>query len=55
LAGSYAGSPTVNGKPTLGWSPDAVDHDPSLIDVLDLRPGRSAVRTGVGKPWTGRR
>ena len=39
----------------IGHVHHAVDHDPSLIDVLDLRPGRSAVRTGVGKPWTGRR
>jgi hypothetical protein len=32
----------------------AVDEDPSLIDVLNLPPGRSAIRTGAGKPWTGR-
>lgn len=32
----------------------AVDEDPSLIDVLDLAPGSSAVRAGVGEPWRGR-
>ncbi|MCA2217643.1 hypothetical protein [Jidongwangia harbinensis] len=31
----------------------AVDEDHSLIDVLGLTPGRSAVRAGPGKPWTG--
>lgn len=32
----------------------AVDEDPSLMDVLGLPPGHSAVRDGPGKPWTGR-
>jgi hypothetical protein len=31
----------------------AVDEDLSLIDALDLPPGRSAERSGLGKPWTG--
>jgi hypothetical protein len=31
----------------------AIDEDPSLIDILDLPPGRSAVRDGAGEPWTG--
>ncbi|MFI7218047.1 hypothetical protein [Micromonospora maritima] len=30
----------------------AVDEDPSLIDVLDLPPGHTAVRTALGRPWT---
>ena len=30
----------------------AVDADPTLIDALDLAPGRSAVRTGLGRPWS---
>ncbi len=29
----------------------AVDEDPTLIDVLDLEPGQSAVRDRVGGPW----
>lgn len=29
----------------------AVDEDPTLAEVLDLEPGESAVRTGVGAPW----
>jgi len=37
----------------VGHLHHAVDEDPSLIDVLDLPPGRSAVRAGVEKPWTG--
>jgi len=41
-----------NGK--VGHLHHAVDEDPSLIDVLDLPPGGSAVRAGVGKPWTGK-
>ncbi|MEH1169334.1 hypothetical protein V6V47_28540 [Micromonospora sp. CPCC 205539] len=30
----------------------AVDEDASLIDVLDLPPGSSALREDVGRPWT---
>jgi hypothetical protein len=37
----------------VGHLHHAVDEDPSLIDVLDLPPGRAAVRAGVGEPWTG--
>nr|WP_201748932.1 hypothetical protein [Micromonospora acroterricola] len=40
-----------NGK--VGHLHHAADEDPSLIDVLDLRRGRSAVRAGVGETWTG--
>ncbi len=32
----------------------AVDEDPTLIDVLGLKPGQSAVRDRVGGPWTRR-
>jgi hypothetical protein len=38
----------------VGHLHHAVDEDPSLIDVLDLPPGHSAVRGGVGEPWTSR-
>lgn len=31
----------------------AVEHDPTLLDVLDLEPGAKAYRTGPGAPWTG--
>jgi hypothetical protein len=26
-------------------------HDPSVIEVSDLRPGWRAIRDGAGKPW----
>ena len=42
------------GTGKVGHLHHAVDEDLSLIDVLDLPPGRSAVRAGVGQPWTGR-
>jgi hypothetical protein len=29
----------------------AVDEDPTLIEVLDLEPGRRAEREGPGEPW----
>ena len=38
----------------VGHLHHAVDEDPTLLDVLDLEPGRSAVRAGVGKPWHSR-
>jgi hypothetical protein len=31
----------------------AVEHDLTLLDVLDLEPGESAYRTGPHEPWTG--
>jgi hypothetical protein len=31
----------------------AVEHDRTLLDVLDLEPGESAYRTGPDDPWTG--
>jgi hypothetical protein len=31
----------------------AVEHDLTLLDVLDLEPGESAYRTGPDDPWTG--
>jgi hypothetical protein len=42
------------GTGKVGHLHHAVDEDPSLIDVLDLPPGRSAERAGAGEPWTGR-
>lgn len=36
----------------IGHLHHAVDEDPTLIDVLDLPPGHSAVRTCVGEAWT---
>jgi hypothetical protein len=38
----------------IGHLHHAVDEDHSLMDVLGLPPGHSAVRAGPGKPWTGR-
>jgi hypothetical protein len=35
----------------IGHLHHAVDEDQSLIDVLDLPPGRSAIRAALGKPW----
>jgi hypothetical protein len=35
----------------VGHLHHAIDEDPTLIDVLDLAPGHSASRTGVGGPW----
>ena len=31
----------------------AVEHDLTLLDVLDLQPGECAYRTGPDAPWTG--
>jgi hypothetical protein len=36
----------------IGHLYHAVDEDPTLIDVLDLEPGQSAVRQRRGGPWT---
>jgi hypothetical protein len=30
-----------------------VEHDLTLLDVLDLGPGESAFRTGPDQPWSG--
>lgn len=38
----------------IGHLHHAIDEDQSLIDVLDLPPGGSATRVGVGSPWKGR-
>jgi hypothetical protein len=35
----------------IGHLHHAVDEDPSLIDVLDLPPGSSALRADIGSPW----
>ena len=39
----------------LGHLWHAVDEDPSLVDVLDLRPGEEAWRERAGGPWQRRR
>ncbi|MFF5228020.1 hypothetical protein [Dactylosporangium sp. NPDC000521] len=36
----------------LGHLHHAVDEDPTLVAVLDLRPGESATRPAPGAPWT---
>jgi hypothetical protein len=39
------------GTRKIGHLHHVVDEDPSLIDVLDLPPGSSAIRADVGSPW----
>lgn len=36
----------------IGHLSHAIDEDPTLLDVLDLRPGESATRPYAGGPWT---
>ncbi|MET7283878.1 hypothetical protein ABZS29_36950 [Kribbella sp. NPDC005582] len=48
LAGTTA--PGSDGK--FGHLSHAIDEDHSLLDVLDLEPGQSAVRSHPGAPWT---
>jgi hypothetical protein len=48
LIGSSDADP--DGK--IGHLYHAVDEDPTLIDVLDLEPGHSAIRRRVGGAWT---
>jgi hypothetical protein len=38
----------------IGHLYHAVDEDPTLIDVLNLEPGHSAIRERIGQPWTRR-
>lgn len=45
-------SDASGGTGKVGHLHHAVDEDPTLIDVLDLPPGSTAVRAGVGEPWT---
>jgi hypothetical protein len=35
----------------VGHLHHAIDEDPTLLDILDLPPGRTAVRPAPGKPW----
>ncbi|MFE6509180.1 hypothetical protein ACFVDI_01070 [Nocardioides sp. NPDC057767] len=35
----------------VGHLTDLVDTDPTLVNVLDLEPGESAMREQVGGPW----
>jgi hypothetical protein len=47
------GASDANGSTgKIGHLHHAVDEDQSLIDVLDLPVGRSAVRAGPESPWT---
>ena len=39
-------------KARLSHLHHAVEHDPTLLDVLDLEPGESAYRAGPHEPWT---
>jgi hypothetical protein len=38
----------------IGHLYHAVGEDATLIDVLDLEPGHSAIRQRIGRPWTRR-
>jgi hypothetical protein len=44
-----SGADAATGK--VGHLHHAIDEDPSLLGVLDLPAGRTAVRAGAGKPW----
>jgi hypothetical protein len=49
------GATDANGDTArIGHLHHAVDRDQTLMDVLDLPPGRSAERSRPEKPWTGR-
>jgi hypothetical protein len=50
LIGTTDGGPEAR----IGHLHHAVDEDPTLIDVLDLPEGYSAIRERVGGPWTRR-
>ncbi|KZB84327.1 hypothetical protein AVL48_33530 [Amycolatopsis regifaucium] len=39
------------GTGKIGHLHHAVDHDHTLLDTLDLPPGGSATRTGIGNRW----
>jgi hypothetical protein len=41
-----------DGEPHVVHLFHAVDHDPTLVDVLDLEPGERADRPAPGAPWT---
>jgi hypothetical protein len=36
----------------IGHLYHAIDNDPTMLDIIDLSPGRSASRADVGEPWT---
>lgn len=50
LIGATDADPTTG---RLSHLHHAVDHDPTLLDVLDLEPGRSVYRPDPRTPWTG--
>jgi hypothetical protein len=45
------GTSDAGADSTIGHLHHTVDEDPTLMDVLDLEPGWSAVRERVGGPW----
>src|SRR5436190_15942315 len=36
----------------IGHLCHAIDNDPTMLDILDLSPGHSAIRADIGEPWT---
>lgn len=46
------GSTDAGSDGKIGHLSHAIDEDPTLLDVLDLRPGESATRPSAGGPWT---
>ncbi|MGW5386395.1 hypothetical protein [Nocardia sp. NPDC003963] len=46
-----AGTTDIDGAGRSGHLHHAIDEDPTLIEVLDLEPGRRATRSAPGRPW----
>lgn len=46
-----AGTADTDSAGRAGHLHHAVDEDPTLIEILDLEPGRQATRAAVGQPW----
>lgn len=46
-----AGPTDIDDAGRAGHLHHAVDEDVTLIDILDLEPGRRATRAAVGRPW----
>ena len=56
LEGALVEASTADGGTgKVGHLHHAVDEDQTLIDVLALPRGQSAVRDGAGRPWRGHR
>jgi hypothetical protein len=45
------GATGVGDDAKIGHLHHAIDEDPTLVDVLDLSPGESAIRAHLGAPW----